>query len=113
MRRSVIILLLLAIAGTPFVPMLAASSQVLPACCRRDGTHHCMAASSGDGFKAAASACPYRRSPATMRSNVAVASAARSWQGVVTSSGLHLHADRAGIVTYSCYSHPKRGPPFA
>lgn len=48
------------LAGT-FLPLAQVSSATLPACCRRDGAHHCnMHPVSGDGFKSAQSLCPYR-----------------------------------------------------
>ena len=42
--------------GLPFVQ----AQETTPACCRRDGKHHCMGSMGADGFKSAAMACPYR-----------------------------------------------------
>lgn len=45
MRRSIVFLLLLVFCSYLSVPVIAASSHAgnnLPACCRRNGKHHCM-----------------------------------------------------------------------
>ena len=70
--RRLISILLLAVFGLPFVlPMLAMGQDPdggLPACCRRNGKHHCMMSMaergklsvSGDPqFQAPAEKCPY------------------------------------------------------
>jgi len=41
------------------LPLLEAQSGT-PACCRRDGKHHCGMSPNGDGFHTSASSCPYR-----------------------------------------------------
>jgi len=40
-------------------PLLAVGPRGVPACCRRDGKHHCNMAATGDGFRASPAACPY------------------------------------------------------
>jgi len=75
MRRIVANLVLAVMAWSFVAPMaLAAAGSDTPACCRRDGKHHCMSGMSGmagisnDGvlsFRAAPSDCPYRSQVAT------------------------------------------------
>ena len=60
MRRILAISMLLVLGvglGLPFVQ----AQETVPACCRRDGKHHCMGSMGADGFKSAAIACPYRQ----------------------------------------------------
>lgn len=70
--RKLISILLLAVFGLPFVlPMLAVGQDAeagLPACCRRNGKHHCMMSMNERGelvvshdpqFKAPVEKCPY------------------------------------------------------
>jgi hypothetical protein len=66
--RRLLSILLLAAFGFPVVSPLFASSTTegtsLPACCRRDGKHHCMAdrgnlKQHGMQFSAPAEKCPY------------------------------------------------------
>jgi hypothetical protein len=75
MRRFVANLVLAVTAWSFVAPMAwAAVSSDTPACCRRDGKHHCMSGTSGmagisgDGvlsFRATTSGCPYRSQAAT------------------------------------------------
>ena len=69
-RRSLSILLLV-LFGLPFVSSLFAAGSAtdtgVPACCRRNGTHHCLMSMTersqisrqGDGFAAIPERCPY------------------------------------------------------
>src|SRR5690242_9010983 len=46
-----------------------------PACCRRNGAHHCSASATLDGYHAASVTCPYRQStPLTSRTATALPS---------------------------------------
>ncbi len=67
-QRISAILLLAVFSFSLSVPaILADSNSTLPACCRRDGKHHCammdmqdqQSSSSGAGFHAAQQKCPY------------------------------------------------------
>jgi len=70
MRRFVASLVLSVMAWSFVAPMASALTGTdVPACCRRDGKHHCMAGMSGmsatstDGpfsFRSSSSVCPYR-----------------------------------------------------
>jgi hypothetical protein len=71
MRRLYSILLFAAILLPLIAPLLssgAAAQSGVPACCRRDGKHHCMGgmtmatyASQEQGFHAPRMACPYQQ----------------------------------------------------
>ena len=60
MRRCLSSLLLVLTCAGVLLPLLQGSSTDVPACCRRDGKHHCMRPTGADGFKSAVAACPYR-----------------------------------------------------
>jgi len=60
MRRLAAHLALAAIYAGFFSPLLVASEQFsVPACCRRNGMHHCQETSNEAGFHAARTCCPY------------------------------------------------------
>jgi len=65
MRRLTASSILLLILGPFFAPVIsAATASPVPVCCRRDGSHHCVAmaetgAGSSDGFRAS-NPCPMR-----------------------------------------------------
>lgn len=74
--RRIVSILLLAVFGLPFaLPMLTMAQDTeagLPACCRRNGQHHCMMSMDDRGrlvlshdpqFQAPAERCPYCPSP--------------------------------------------------
>jgi hypothetical protein len=65
MRRSVAILLALVFSWILILPAFAGSAESnLPACCRKDGKHHCMmhpesSSASAAAFVAVGKKCPY------------------------------------------------------
>ncbi len=65
MRRSIAIVLTLVFSSLLILPAFASSAESnLPACCRRDGTHHCMMrtgspSASGVSIAAIGEKCPY------------------------------------------------------
>jgi len=62
MRRSTAISQVVLLLAFYLVPLVAGSSAMLPACCRRDGAHHCgmqQSASSGQGVFSSGTECPY------------------------------------------------------
>src|SRR5271157_3827931 len=61
MRRVSASLLLALLCFGFALPFLRAQPNSMPACCRRDGKHHCSMSPSGDGFRTSAANCPYRR----------------------------------------------------
>ena len=128
MRRILSILLLLVLGLGPAVPAGALASgwsgkvdgSVLPACCRRNGKHHCamggessqLAASHGETTVAAQDSCPFAPR--------ALASTAPSFAALlnVTASSTIRISERCamrGIEAAARISdrrnQPKRGPP--
>jgi len=68
MRRIPASLVLLLLCFGFALPFLQAQHSSLPACCRRDGKHHCTMSQHGDGFRTSAPNCPYRHLGATLNS---------------------------------------------
>jgi hypothetical protein len=105
--RKLVAILLLAAFGLPFAPQLFAatgqSESNLPACCRRNGKHHCMmsmaerheVANTKPEFRAPLDKCPY--APAT------VANSHRSTNGLSASS----------VIFAELLSHPSVRPQTA
>ncbi len=66
MRRNPANALLVVLLAGFLLPLFASPGEALPACCRRDGKHHChmdMGPNSGSTereFRASATPCPYR-----------------------------------------------------
>jgi hypothetical protein len=60
MRRAVASLLLALLCLGFGCSFLQAQPSAIPACCRRDGKHHCAMSLKGDGFRTTAPNCPYR-----------------------------------------------------
>ncbi len=60
MRRLAASFLLLLLCAGMTLPLLQAQGSSVPACCRRNGKHHCEMLPQGDGFRTAAPGCPYR-----------------------------------------------------
>ncbi|MFI5115749.1 MAG: hypothetical protein ACHP8B_03525 [Terriglobales bacterium] len=61
MRRLAASLLLVLLLAGLALPLLLGRDSGVPACCRRSGKHHCAMLPQGDGFRAVAANCPYRR----------------------------------------------------
>src|SRR5664280_3716685 len=61
MRRLAASLLLVLLCAGLALPMLLARGDGVPACCRRNGKHHCAMLPQGDGFRTSEASCPYRR----------------------------------------------------
>ena len=122
--RKLLSILLLVVFGLPVVSPLFALSTTgatrLPACCRRDGKHHCVAGTadggnltrSGAQFSAPSEKCPYCPSVISMRHNerlavpigdAVFASLVSQSSGVAQTESLRrISLDR---------SRQKRGPP--
>lgn len=61
MQRMLASLLLMLTSFGAALPFVQEQQTSIPACCRRDGSHHCTAMSTtADGFKAAGAKCPYQ-----------------------------------------------------
>ena len=60
MRRLAASLLLALLCAGMTLPLLQAQGNGVPACCRRNGKHHCAMLPQGDGFRTSATNCPHR-----------------------------------------------------
>lgn len=60
MRRFAASLLLMLLCTGLALPLLQAQTSGVPACCRRNGKHHCEVPSQGNGFRTQAASCPYK-----------------------------------------------------
>jgi len=118
MRRSVAILLALAFSWTLILPVFAASAESnLPACCRKDGKHHCMMqmesrSASGDSFVAAGEKCPYfpNSIAATHVETFAPALSRTIFAGIIQHPAISPQTE-AGYRASYLRSGQKRGPP--
>ena len=94
----------------------------LPACCRRDGKHHCMVSMNERGklvlshdpqFKAPAETCPYKSSsvaPTPPNPVAAPTAAAASYGDLVSHPTGVAQTEAKGRISRD-RSHQKRGPP--
>jgi len=101
-----------------FADLNSSAESRLPACCRRDGKHHCamMAAaselSSETQIKAEQPPCPFRSQASTVAFAVAYLPAARAmhFAGLESHPAIHEQT-RAAMRISEVRSHQKRGPP--
>jgi hypothetical protein len=119
MRRFLANLVFCVMLWSSLAPLaLTATGNATPACCRRNGKHHCMSGISGsavsnDGgpiFRALPADCPYRSQIATLtaaaRLEASTLSAPHSLSGILVPS-----ANRVASDSRSRGSISQRGPP--
>jgi len=123
--RKLISILLLAFFGLPFVsPLLASTAKSeanLPACCRRDGKHHCMmrvaerseSSSRRAEFHAPFEKCPY--CPAFVltshHSQTGMISSSAAFAELLSHPSVHPQTESRWRVSRD-RSRNKRGPPY-
>jgi hypothetical protein len=114
MRRCLSSWLLLLTLMTSVSPLLALMPQTVPACCRADGKHHCGATLklSGEGFRAQATACPFRSMSPALRTHAALHSGRLALAMAAARAELTL-SHISDPVVRSSYTLPERGPPLA
>jgi hypothetical protein len=122
MRRTLAILLLLLFALPMVSPLLALGSGPdanLPACCRRNGKHHCMmsmermqAMMYGTQLHAIPMKCPlFPKALNTAQHNELVThAAAMIFAELVSHPAIHLQTEARARVALFC-ARQKRGPP--
>jgi hypothetical protein len=117
MRRILAILLLVAFGlpiAAPAFAMTDSAEAHLPACCRRDGAHHCaMFLGQAPGAPAVRSTCPNYPHPAVtvVTGTLAMASfATRHAVLYASATGLVQRAETQRRIARD-RSHHKRGPP--
>jgi hypothetical protein len=122
--RKLISILLLVVFGLPFVPQLfaatAKSESNLPACCRRNGKHHCMMSASEkqDGaktspeFRAPLEKCPYAPAAVAVSHHPATKIAASSaiYAEMLSHPSVRPQTESKRRISQD-RSRSKRGPP--
>jgi hypothetical protein len=122
--RRFLSILLLAVFGLPFVSpllaMTAKSESNLPACCRRNGKHHCLTgmgeraqfANRDPQFQASLDKCPYFPAAVAMiHGDTFVPSPAQAiFAELIAHPAVVAQAESNLRISRSC-SHQKRGPP--
>jgi hypothetical protein len=119
--RSIGLVVLFAVIAPSFLIFadLNPSSQTkLPACCRRDGKHHCammagaMESESETQVKALPPECPFRSQASTVAFGMAYVPASSSVYFAGLESHPAIHAQTFAALRISeTRSHQKRGPP--
>jgi hypothetical protein len=116
--RLASVVLLFTFAGNTALPAFFADPESnLPACCRRDGKHHCamMQLAQNDtscSFRASRGKCAqFPKSSAVLRVTPATVSAKLAFQGLVAPRIIAGAQPRALILSSSIRSAQKRGPP--
>lgn len=113
MRRILASLLLGLISLGIGLPFVEAQQTWLPACCRRDGAHHCISALHGpDGFRTAASSCPFHRVSA-VSANLAGLPVPRQALNIRPPQRPTTVAEFMGAARPTPADAFKRGPPLA
>jgi len=119
MRRSIAISLLLLFGLMPMAPLLAPDADAnLPACCRRNGKHHCSMRGmglSGDGqrgFSSLTERCPCQP-PATAAVHAPTGEPESGKQIFAAAVNHPASAAQTRALARSSFlrCHPRRGPP--
>jgi hypothetical protein len=112
MRRLAACLLLSLLCAGLTPPLLQAQGADVPACCRRNGKHHCAMLPQGDGFRTVAASCPYRGFTALTSHSTTLGTVA-----TVLFISLHYEnsatLDSPDLALPVCGNAQKRGPPLA
>lgn len=112
MRRIPASLLLVLLCFGFALPFLQAQPSSVPACCRRDGKHHCAMSLNGDGFRATATNCPYRHLGA-LTSPSAAAKVSSSVLGISTHGPVLIRNSPPLIALRAADTAQNRGPPIS
>ena len=121
MRRAIAISLMMLFSWTLIAPLIAQNSEAnLPACCRRNGKHHCMCrmhrmgqhGGNQKGFTAVSEKCPYcPASVGTVYSPTGKPEASGAFYAETVFCSAHARQSDAYSRNAFLRSHPKRGPP--
>jgi hypothetical protein len=121
MRRAVAISLMMLFSWTLIAPLAAADSEAnLPACCRRNGKHHCACrmrrtgqrSGNQKGFTTVAEKCPCcPASASTVYSPTYKPEASKRFYAVVVFHPARAPQSEVRSRISFLSNHPKRGPP--
>ena len=119
MRRAITHSLLLIFSWMLFAPFIAGNADAnLPACCRRNGKHHCMMrgmerlGGKGTGLASVSERCP--RLPGgtgAIQSAKFMPEAVRQFHSTVVCQPVSVARSTVSFGASFLRSHPKRGPP--
>lgn len=121
MRRAIAISLMMLFSWTLIAPISVPDNQAsLPACCRKNGKHHCamrimgLLAGSQSGFTTVAEKCPCYplNAGSTNSPQYQVKPAGTFYAEFVSYPALALQSEALYCIS-SLRSHQKRGPPLA
>jgi hypothetical protein len=121
MRRAIAISLMMLFSWTLIAPLFASDADAnLPACCRRNGKHHCMMRMmerrSGlqKGFPSVSGKCPcFPVSTCAVYSPIFKPEAGEQFSSeAVRHPAIAPQTEAHNCISSLC-SHPKRGPPLA
>lgn len=112
MRRAPASLLLVLLLGWMALPLVAAQTQGVPACCLRNGKHHCAELAGADGFRAVSSCCSYHGASSLPQTHGAVSgtTVAAFRFNSASNAALPLSASVSRLLPGAVY---KRGPPVS
>jgi len=118
MRRAIALLLMLVFSSMLIAPLFASDPEAnLPACCRRNGKHHCtmqrMPGTDGSpGFALLREKCPcYPAGTVAVHSMQFVPESGRRFHAAAYRSSLIVRPEPPAIRAAFLGGHPKRGPP--
>jgi hypothetical protein len=114
LRRISTTLLLFVLAMPLLAPMFFSGAEQLPACCRRNGAHHCAMMGMGAGSTQAQfqSKCPYGPvASAEYTSTTNAPPPVQAFFGEVAHHPALFAQTQAGQRISAARSHQKRGPP--
>ena len=120
MRRSIALSLVLVFSWLLTAPLFAPDSEArLPACCRRNGKHHCMMhltdqpGGKGAGFTSVAEKCPcLPESTGAVHTAKYKPEAGHQFYSEVVFHPAYAPQTEARFRVSFLRSHQKRGPPF-
>ena len=120
MRRAIAISLLMLFSWTLLAPLLAPGADAnLPACCRRNGKHHCncmmrgmgQLAGNRKGLTAVSEKCPCCPASACVAPSPSCKPEAAAFHAEAVFHPAPAPQPQARSLVFFLSSHPKRGPP--
>lgn len=115
MQRGIAVILALLFGCLSVLPAFATPNLTVPACCRKNGQHHCMMAqpgASGPAVSSIAAKCPCfpRATVASQAQSVAASNSSAIFAGLVRHPAGSPQSEAACRISYD-RSRQKRGPP--
>jgi hypothetical protein len=112
MRRISASLLLALLCFGFALPFLQAQRSSIPACCRRDGKHHCAMSANGNGFRTSAANCPCRHLSVLASRSIGL-KVSSSVLSISTHGLFPIRNEQPLIALRASDNTQKRGPPVS